>query len=378
MYSVARFEPEGWMGPLADKLPATRVSLARLPTPVHRLTAPDGLDVDIFVKRDDLTSFDLSGNKVRKLEFLLADALEKGCDSVVTIGGVQSNHCRATAVAARQLGMEPYLILRTSDPSGIDLTGNLLFSRMVGAQIYTVTPEEYYARGSDAIVKAFADHMLQTENKRCYPIPCGGSNALGTFGYINAVAEMIRGCVLEDGSFPYQHIVFGCGSGGTAAGLAIGVHLSGLKTKVHAVGVCDTPDEFYDVVCSLAVELGLTGQDSLPLSSEDVRGWLEIYNGQGLGYAMSTDEELKFLMEVGCKCGIGFDPVYSGKALYVLFNMIREEKSRLPTERIFPPGDKILFIHTGGFLGLYDKVPQLLPLIQSAQEIKLFSTDSTA
>lgn len=123
MLQLSSFEPQPWMREISDSLPRSRVRLAQLPTPIHQLRTPVDLGVDIYVKRDDLTSFELSGNKVRKLEFLLADALEKGYDSVVTVGGVQSNHCRATAVASRQLGLEPYIILRTDDPEKIDLTG---------------------------------------------------------------------------------------------------------------------------------------------------------------------------------------------------------------------------------------------------------------
>ena len=156
-----------------ESLPTSRVHLANLPTPIHRLRPfnfstqggkegdtsstttigggqgeGEGMGgVEIFLKRDDLTSFDLSGNKVRKLEFLLADALQKGYDTVITIGGLQSNHCRATAVAAQQLGLTPVLILRTElSAEDITLEGNLLLSRMAGAKIYTVKPEDYYAK----------------------------------------------------------------------------------------------------------------------------------------------------------------------------------------------------------------------------------------
>lgn len=138
-------------------MPTARVMLASLPTPITRLRPfssplvdPAALaGIEIHLKRDDLSSFDLGGNKVRKLEFLLADALQRGFDSVITIGGLQSNHCRATAVAARQLGLTPVLILRTElTAEQISLEGNLLLSRMAGAKIYTVTPEDYYEKVS--------------------------------------------------------------------------------------------------------------------------------------------------------------------------------------------------------------------------------------
>ena len=124
----------------ASALPRERVQLGRFPTPIHRLELLDSdLGIDLFVKRDDLSSFDLSGNKVRKLEFLLAEAMQQNCDSVLTIGGVQSNHARSTAIAARQLGMEPHLLLRTREPTADPgLVGNLLLNRMVGARIQQV------------------------------------------------------------------------------------------------------------------------------------------------------------------------------------------------------------------------------------------------
>ncbi len=125
IFSVSEFVPETWMQPIdPDQIPKHRVKLASLPTPIHRLNAFTELGIEFYVKRDDLTSFDVSGNKSRKLEFLLADALVNGYDSVVTVGGLQSNHCRATVVAARQLGLEPYIVLRTKlPPESIDLEG---------------------------------------------------------------------------------------------------------------------------------------------------------------------------------------------------------------------------------------------------------------
>lgn len=139
------------------------------------------------------------------------------------------------------------------------------------------------------------------------------------------------------------------------------------------MGVCDSPDEFYGVIHSLAVELGLRGQtDSTandtapsPLTVDEVKTWLSIYDGQGLGYAVSTDEELKFIAEVSAASGIGFDPVYSGKALYTLFKTIQTQELGNGEGRatVFSPGCKILFIHTGGMLGMYDKAEQILPFV---------------
>jgi 1-aminocyclopropane-1-carboxylate deaminase/D-cysteine desulfhydrase-like pyridoxal-dependent ACC family enzyme len=228
----------------------------------------------------------LGGNKLRKLEFLLADAVRGGCDSVVTIGGLQSNHCRATAAAARMVGMEPHLILRTpaaaasttarSTPAGAvpgagaaaasspvassardaGTVGNLLVDRAVGASLYTCTPGEYGRVGSDALVSRLCHRLGASGNRRPYPIPVGGSSGLGSWGYVQAVDELVRQLRQAGEEASVDHVVFASGSGGTAAGIAIGLALAydGLpssdgyskrkRPQVHAVGVCDAPITF--------------------------------------------------------------------------------------------------------------------------------------
>lgn len=357
------YEPPTWLvqpgGVVDDQIPKAKVQLGRFPTPLHHVALPgfEDLSVDTWVKRDDMTSFDLSGNKVRKLEFLLADALAKKHDCVITIGGIQSNHARATAVAARQLGLQPHLILRR--PSGtldqpITLTGNLLLDRMVDAKIHTVSTGTYMQIGSYKLCEQLAE-QLREEGMNPYIIPVGGSNSLGALGYTECVREIIGHGV------DFDHIVFGCGSGGTAAGLAIGCKLAGLKAQVHGIGVCDTPEEFYQHIEEVASELGI---DANVFGS--VRSWLHIYAGQGIGYAKSTTEELKYLIEVGRRTGIVFDPVYSGKALYHFTQKVIKEKKDL-----MKAGDKVLFIHTGGTLGLFDKEAEILALLPSDQVQKM-------
>lgn len=357
-----------------NNVPKEKLSLGRFATPLHPVQIPDlsELGFNCFIKRDDLSSCDLSGNKVRKLEFLLAAALANKHDCVITIGGLQSNHARATAVAAKQLGLDAYLILRKAknrnleEEEDIGLTGNLLFNRMVGAKIRLVEPSLYAQIGGDAICAQLAEE-LRAEGKNPYVIPVGGSNSLGAFGYIECVREL-----LEQQSSPappvaaaagaplptqYDHIVFACGSGGTAAGMAIGARLSGLSSQVHAVGVCDTPDIFYGHIEEVAAELGI---DSAVYGGP--REWIHIYPGNGIGYAKSTTEELDFLIKMSTSSGVILDPVYSGKALYYFVkNVVREHPER------FRPGQSILFIHTGGTFGLYEKEAQVLPLLPRDQ-----------
>lgn len=359
--SITPYHPPSWLngGVAKSVVPTQKILLGRFPTPLHRVCLPglEDFQADCYIKRDDLSSFDLSGNKVRKLEFLLADALSKKHDSIITVGGVQSNHCRATAVAARQVGLEPYLILRKPNSSVNDplsLTGNLLLDRMVDAKIYTVSTTAYMQVGSHNLCEELASQLI-AQGKNPYIIPVGGSNSLGAFGYFECIRE-----IMEDG-IDFDHIVFACGSGGTAAGLVIGAKLANMKAHIHAIGVCDSPDYFYNHIEEMAKENGV---DLENLGS--VRNWCDIYAGQGIGYARSTEDELQYLIDVGKQTGIVLDPVYSGKALYHFVKHVLRDKKDL-----IQPGQKVLFIHTGGTLGLYDKEDQLLPLLPVGQVQKL-------
>jgi len=364
-------------------IPSHKVSLGRFPTPLHRFEGVEELEaagLDVWLKRDDLSSFDLSGNKVRKLEHLMAEAIEeeevvddatgaktksRKFESVITIGGIQSNHCRATACAARQLKLAPHLILRTpQDPATVGLEGNLLLDRMVGSKIYTVSPGTYAQVGSKALVAQLALQLTE-QGLKPFAVPVGGSNLRGAFGYLDAVQEIVDQTkellqlgMMNNGQF--DHIVFACGSGGTATGLALGARLAGLTSQLHAVAVCDSPDYFYNHILDTAVELGVDIE-----AIGNPRDWLTIHAGQGIGYARSTDEEISFLRKVSANTGIVFDPVYSGKALYHYCKLVREGSVG------FRKGESVLFWHTGGTLGLYEKEKQILPLLPQDQVTKM-------
>ena len=215
---------------------------------------------------------------------------------------------------------------------------------MMGADIRLVTPGTYARLGSVALTELLATD-LRKEGRNPYIIPVGGSCALGCFGYLDAVDEMINQ------GFEFDHLVFACGSGGTAAGLAIGIHLSKHKAKLHAIGVCDSPSYFYNHINDVARELGL--------SDLDAESIISIYPGQGIGYARSTTEELEFITKISTTTGIILDPVYSGKALYQFVTAVQAQPD------VFLKGQKILFLHTGGQFGLYEKSDQLLPLFDA-------------
>jgi D-cysteine desulfhydrase len=387
------YSPPSWAQEFLCQVPKYgRLSLANLPTPLYQILLSDkgsfskvlkDKSLSFYIKRDDATGgVELGGNKIRKLEFLLAEALAEGHDSVVTIGGEQSNHCRATAAAARMVGLEPHLILRSRHADkDLGLVGNLLFDRMVGSNIYTCTPGEYGRLGSDELVARLCSHLQNSKGKQPYPIPVGGSNGLGTWGYIHAVEELMtqwRALAStestsggDDSQPSLDHIVFACGSGGTATGIALGIALAhgalgnGSSNPappmphVHAIGVCDDPDYFYNYVAGIADQMGL----KLPsdMTTEDfIRQHMTVHQGKGLGYAMATDEELDFVSEFAQATGVVLDPVYSGKALYNFMKLVEED----PKTTGVSPHQNILFWHTGGALGLFEKCDELLPTLK--------------
>ena len=333
-----------------------------LPTPVHRWGGVPGFSSSdsarLWVKRDDLSGFELGGNKVRKLEFLLAEALEVGADTVVTIGGVQSNHCRATACAARALGLDAALVLRVADRDAdrdVGMVGNLLLSRAAGASLHVVTKREYALHGGDALGAALAAE-LEARGKRPYVIPVGGSNALGTWGYLEMVAELERQ-VAACAHLPvrgFDRVVLATGSGGTAAGVALGVALSGMtgptgrRTKVVAYAVCDDESYFYDHVQMLLDQLGAVD----PTTGEGYRSRdvLEVRLAKGLGYAISDPRELAEVAGVSSVTGVLLDPVYTGKAFH---GMLADADEMA--------GEEVLYLHTGGAFGMFDKAGELLP-----------------
>jgi D-cysteine desulfhydrase len=331
-----------------------QINLARLPTPVQPLRRlSEKYGVELYVKRDDLTGMALSGNKVRKLEFVLADALAQKADMVITCGGAQSNHCRATAVAAAKLGIKCRLLLRTPAPSNPPPPeGNILLDRMAGAEIVWITPEEYKKRDEMMAREAAA---LGVSGSKAYIIPEGASNALGALGYIRATAELVNDIAnTMGGAHQGCTIINAAGSGGTTAGLILGVKIFDVNARVASVNVCDDRDYFVRAIgdiCEKAI-----ADYHLDVDFERRRD-VDIIDGYvGRGYALSQPQELALLCEVAQTEGIFLDPVYTGKAFYGMV----EELKRKPG--CF--GERIIFIHTGGLFGLFPKADEISPLLQ--------------
>jgi D-cysteine desulfhydrase len=330
-----------------------RVSLARTPTPLQpsRRVGPN-LGIDLYFKRDDLTGGASSGNKIRKLEFSMAEALARKADIVLTCGGAQSNHCRATAVAAAKLGLGCRLYLRTADPKNPPpLSGNLLLDRLLGAEIVWVTPEEYKARTS--MFEREAD-SLRKQGRRPYVIPEGASNAVGAWGYVRAFEELNEDMAhLGWNQGEAATIVCATGSGGTAAGLLLGSKLLGANVHLVAVNVCDNREYFVQEIGKICRDFIATGGLDVKVDpSRDV----DIRDGYvGRGYALSQPAELALIREVARAEGLVLDPVYTGKAFYGLTQEIKTDPTTF--------GRRVIFVHTGGLLGLFplaDEIARIL------------------
>lgn len=322
------------------------ISLALLPTRIEklpRLTA-EVKDVELFVKRDDLTGCLNSGNKIRKLEFVLADALNQEADTLITCGGIQSNHSRATASVAARYGLRCVLFLKGK---GITpTTGNILLDRLLGAQINVISEEEYLQ--VDRIMAEEAER-LRSLGRKPYIVPEGASNWLGAMGYVRA-AEEIRN-QLDATGITMHLIVSACGSGGTYAGLLIGKKIFGLKARLLAVNVCQTPQHFTEKIYGICLEANSKLGLGLSFTKEEI----EVVGGYvGDGYAKAYPQVTELIRRMARSEGIMLDPVYTGKAMHGLLDMVSKER--------IPRKSRVLFIHTGGIFSLFAYTEHLFPV----------------
>jgi len=306
-----------------------RISLANLPTPLEkadRLNAAWG-GPTIWIKRDDLTGFGLSGNKVRKLEFHIAAAIDNGADTIITCGAVQSNHCRATALAAARVGLRTVLYLRSPDgmpPS--DVTGNHFLQRLAGAECRFITPAQYDDRAEimDQAAAAIGSAWV---------IPEGASDTLGALGFVAAMHEIAP--QLDNHGVSQPVIWHASSSAGTTTGMVRGAIEAGLDVEIIGSSVGDPAGDVTEHIQAL-----LTESDSLyGRRSGDVE-WRIIDDYIGRGYGLTTPEELATQVEATRLTGLLFDPAYTGKLIYGLKQEI--ERGR------FTADDNVVFWHTGG------------------------------
>ena len=312
--------------------------LASTPTPLQYLERASqewGHGHRLWVKRDDLTGCTLSGNKVRKLEFITAYAQDNGYDTLITCVGVQSNHCRATAFAGAQLGLQVHLLLRGDRPDDID--GNLLLGEIAGATVNFYSAKEYFA----GIEQLFSDWQAHYAERGCraLAIPTGGSDGIGAWGYIRACEELVED--FASAGIEQAHVVCASGSGGTQAGLTLGTALHGLPATVWGVAVCDDEKYFLEKTASDAADWHRRYPDNaMPDFEPRV---LDGYVGQG--YGIADDSIFALIGSLGRLEGLVLDPVYTGKAFAGMLAEI--ERGRFADCR------DIVFVHTGGLFGVF-------------------------
>jgi len=314
-----------------------KISLAIIPTPIQKLSRlSEHLGgPEIYIKRDDLTGCELTGNKIRKLEFSLADARSRNADTLITTGGIDSNHCRATVIAGAKLGLKAVLYLRGEEPEHSQ--GNVLLDRLAGAEIRWITPEQY--KGSEEIM-AGAAAEIDSEGGKAYVIPSGASNDVGSWGYINAAFEIADQCAEND--LQFDAVFNAIGSGGTTAGLVLGFKISGFNLPVMSVAVCNDADYFNEKVA--AIMRACIDRYSLDVS--DISGGFEVIEGYiGPGYAVPYKEVIDSIKLLASLEGIFVDPVYTGKALWGMIDQIKKGR--------FEKTSRILFLHTGGIYDLF-------------------------
>ncbi|MBD3409566.1 MAG: pyridoxal-phosphate dependent enzyme [Ignavibacteriales bacterium] len=312
-----------------------RIKLANLPTPIHEF---DFDDVRFRMKRDDLTGVETSGNKIRKLEYLLADAKRKGASVVLTTGGEQSNHARATVFAAASQGLRTKLFLWGSDRARSE--GNLFLDRVMGAEIAYLNKKDFF--NADAILAEECERLTRA-GEAPYVAPAGGSSPVGALGYVRFVEELGD----QLGGKAPSGIFAACGSGGTAAGLLVGSALAGWRTKIFAVNVLMDATSVRDYILDLAEQtLAL-----LAIRRKIDPSRLEVVDGYSEeGYKSIAPEKLALIKRFARSSGVLFDPTYAGKAFYAYWErFIRGAEKRRP-----------LFLHTGGLFGAFAKRQEYL------------------
>ncbi|MGE5679695.1 MAG: 1-aminocyclopropane-1-carboxylate deaminase/D-cysteine desulfhydrase [Bacillota bacterium] len=316
------------------KLPSS-ISLANIPTPLQQFNFNN---CRFLIKRDDFTGLELSGNKVRKLEYLLSDAVKKKANVIYTCGGEQSNHSRATAVAAKSMGFDVKLFLWGKDKAAAE--GNLFVDKFLNSRIRFLDRKEF----SD-VNRIMNEEKLKEEKKgkRVYIVPEGGSSPVGIWGYIRFFDELKD----QQNLSRVKGILTASGSGGTTAGLLVGAALNKLKMKIFAVNVLYGQKEIKERILSLAYQCIEDYKLPCKINEKD----LEIMDGYSKeGYKNISTEKVKVIKSFANASGIIFDPAYTGKAFYAYNENFLKGKSK----------SDVIFVHTGGLLGVFNKRKEYL------------------
>jgi D-cysteine desulfhydrase family pyridoxal phosphate-dependent enzyme len=312
-----------------------RLKMSLLPTPVHRLDLlSKEYGVGVYCKRDDLTGFGFGGNKTRKLDFLIADALDLGCDTLLAIGANQSNFCRMTAAYGAATGMEVHLLLGGKEP--MNPTGNLRLDHLLAAVCHHVESSDWddWAREAERI-----ESTLTSQGRKVYRMPVGGSTPRGALGYVDAFAE-----ILSDQSrlgVQFDAVLHASSSAGTQAGLVVGQALSQWSGRVIGISVAKSRSaqekDVFNLARATAAEVGTcVGPESIIVDDDYL----------GAGYAVRTSGCEKAVDLFARQWGVFLDYVYTGKAAAALIDYLRQSR--------FPEGANVLFVHTGGNIELFE------------------------
>ncbi len=311
------------------------VSLSILPTPLHKLeNISRETGVNIYCKRDDLTGFAYGGNKTRKLDFLIADAINKKANTLIAVGAIQSNFCRMASAAGKASGLDVHLVLGGKKPD--KPTGNLLLSYLFGASIHFVESDDWniLEREGELLAEKF-----KSQGKNVYWLPIGGSTPIGALGYVNALIEILDDC--KRLGISTNTIIHTSSSSGTQGGLIVGKKLTGWQGKIIGMGVAKTEKQLSKEVFELAHDTG-----KLLHVSIDKKDVMLDNSYMGTAYGARTaacESTIKFFAE---KEGIVLDNVYTGKAAAGLLDYAKRG--------LFSPNENVIFIHTGGTVEIFE------------------------
>lgn len=313
----------------------SKVSLAQIPTPLQTIQFEGK---SFLIKRDDLTGCELSGNKVRKLEYIIADAKRKKADIIFTCGGEQSNHARATVIAAKSIGLNTKLFLWGKEKSIAN--GNLFLDKIYGADIVYLNKSDY-DKVNDLMF--YERQQLLKKGKNAYVLPEGGSTTLGIWGYINFIDELNDQINLKQ----IDSIVAASGSGGTAAGLLVGAAIKNLDLKIVVVNVLYSKEVIRKKILQLAEGCVLDFNFNCRINPDNLI-ILDGYSEEG--YKKISKSKIRLIKKFASNTGILLDPAYTGKAFTAYYeNFLTNNRGR-----------KNIFVHTGGLFGVFGRVKEYL------------------
>ncbi len=319
----------------ASAPPIPRIELAYVPTPLLRLERLSAeLGVELWIKRDDLTGLLETGNKIRKLEFLIGEALAQGADTLVTCGTLQSNCCRTVAAVCARLGMNAVLALKGTPPAEYD--GNLLLGRLLGAEVRYCTDEEW--ENIDEVMQDLAARVRAAGHSP-YIIPESGATVVGALGYLTCgqeIAEQVR-----HGAPAFDTIVITAFTGGSQAGLVMATQLAGLRAEIVGVPVAWPGSRVRGYVVDVIEQA--RRRFGLPVAAPTEVRLIDGY--QGAGRAEIRGEEMEMVLKLARMEGVILDPVYTAKAFSALVDRLRRDPREL--------GPRVCFIHTGGVFSVF-------------------------